>query len=207
LDNFTVFPLWATPIYVSSLECKDEIKASLKELKYERVLPNNGWWSEEKKVLNIPQFYELKHKILHHITKYINECIEIDANNIEFYFSTSWVMKHKMGDSAQEHIHVNSIFSGIYYFEVDDVSGMLGFKKNLSLLNLFTPTIDFDVKNWNLYNCKSWVINPTKDMLIIFPSHVTHYVTHSYSENLRYCLAFNVFVRGDISKEASELNL
>jgi hypothetical protein len=52
------------------LECKDEIKASLKELKYER--------DDAKEFFRMGEF--------------------------------AWVMKHKMGDSAQEHIHVNSIF-------------------------------------------------------------------------------------------------
>jgi len=207
LGNFNIFPLWATPIYVSSLECQEEVKTFLKELLYERISEDNGWWSKEKKVLNVPQFSELKDKILQHVNTYTNQCIEIDTSNIEFYFTNSWVMKHKMGDWSQEHIHVNSIFSGIYYFEVDDVSGMLGLKKHLSMLNLFTPTIDFDVKNSNLYNCKVWTIKPIKDMLIIFPSHVRHHVTHSHSENLRYSLAFNIFVRGNISKEISELNL
>ena len=158
------------------------------------------------RVLNLPAFSRLKNIILDHVIRYSNQCLEIH-NTIEFYLTTSWVMKHKMGDWSQAHMHVNSIFSGIYYFEVDDNSGLLGFERHSSMLNLFTPTIELDVNKWNVYNSRVWQIKPENDMLVLFPSHVRHYVTPSLSENLRYCLAFNIFVRGNISKEISELNL
>ena len=206
MDNFNVLPLWATPIYTSSVNVDSSIKDKLKNLHYVRMAENNAHYTENKTVLNLSEFSSLKSSLMEHVVNYASNIIEV-ADNVEWYFTTSWVVRHQKQDWAQSHLHCNSIISGVYYIEVDDDSGSFVFDKDSSLLNLFTPTVDVDVKKWNVFNSRNWAIKPKNDMVIMFPSQIKHFVTPSNSDNLRYCLSFNLFVRGTIAKEISELHL
>ena len=52
--------------------------------------------------------------------------------------------------------------------------------------------------SFNLYNCKSWGHRPKTNDICLFPSVVMHSVDPNESDEERWCLSFNVFVRGDI---------
>jgi hypothetical protein len=54
------------------------------------------------------------------------------------------------------------------------------------------------VDSFNLYNCKSWSYTPKTNDICLFPSTVMHSADPNESDEERWCLAFNVFVRGDI---------
>src|SRR5690606_2821148 len=62
----------------------------------------------------------------------------------------------------------------------------------------FPPALDLDMDAFNIYNCKSWGYTPKTNDVCLFPSVVTHSVDPNESSEDRWCLAFNVFVRGDI---------
>jgi hypothetical protein len=37
-------------------------------------------------------------------------------------------------------------------------------------------------------------------LLILFPSHLTHHTTKTFSDNYRYSLAFNMFCKGTLNQ-------
>lgn len=206
VNSYDVLPLWATPVYSSTLKIDDDVKSFMKNLSYERVQANNGYYSINKRVLDIDRMTSLRTEILEHVNVYARD-VACVSKNIEFYITNSWVMKHEASDWSQSHCHTNSIFSGVYYFDIPENSGAFFFEKDGSGFNLFPSTIDLPVSSWNSFNSKAWQITPRNDLIIMFPSQLKHSVTRNDSQHERYCLAFNVFVKGHIKVDLAELTL
>ena len=205
-NNYEILPLWATPVYTSTLEVDDNTKSFMKNLSYERVAAGNGYYSINKQVLNIDSMISFRETILKHVNLYARD-VACVSKDIEFYVTNSWVMKHEPSDWSQTHCHTNSIFSGVYYFDIPENSGVFFFEKDGSCFNLFSTTIDLPVSTWNAFNSKAWQITPRNNMIIMFPSQLKHSVTRNDSQQERYCLAFNVFVKGEIKADLAELKL
>jgi len=103
---------------------------------------------------------------------------------------------HTRGQAAGQHIHGNSLISGVLYLHVNATSGDLVFHRDIHSLIPFPPTFDFDVTTFNIYNCKSWSYQPNVNDICLFPSTVMHSADANESDDERWCLAFNVFARG-----------
>jgi uncharacterized protein (TIGR02466 family) len=118
--------------------------------------------------------------------------------SIEFYVTNSWINVHRRGQAAGPHVHNNSLISGVLYLQVSETTGDLVFQRDLLSLVPFPPSLDLDMDRFNLYNCKSWSYRPKTNDICLFPSVVMHASEPNASDQERWCLAFNVFVRGNI---------
>ncbi len=72
------------------------------------------------------------------------------------------------------------------------------FQRDIHSLVPFPPALDLDMDFFNVYNCKSWAHKPKVNDICLFPSVVMHAADPNESDEERWCLAFNVFVRGNI---------
>jgi uncharacterized protein (TIGR02466 family) len=116
---------------------------------------------------------------------------------VEFYITDSWINIHRRGHTAGPHVHHNSLISGVLYLQVPENSGDLVFHRDVVSLLPFPPALDLDVNAFNIYNCKSWGLQPKANDICLFPSVVMHSVDPSESDEERWSLAFNVYVRGE----------
>ena len=91
---------------------------------------------------------------------------------------------------------MNSIFSGIYYLDVTEHSGDLVIEKGQHYTNCFMPTLSPDVDFFNQYTQQNWRLKPENGMLVVFPSQIIHNVEKNLTDNERYAVAFDVFIRG-----------
>ena len=173
-------------------------------LEFKRISANNGDISVSNNVLDILDFDDLKTQIQNHVDEYCREYLNI-ADNIHFKFLNSWAMRHRKGDFSDPHLHTNSILSGILYINVDEKSGNLIFQKDANYCNLFPPAVDLPVKSRNIFNSKTWTFTPENNQLFLFPSNLTHKVDVCMSDNIRYCLSFNLFPAGTLGLEHAEL--
>ena len=95
-------------------------------------------------------------------------------------------------------MHHNSLISGVLYLQVTETTGDLVFHRDVLSLIPFPPALDLDMDSFNLYNCKSWSYKPkTNDIVCSRPWSCTLRTRTSLTRK-DACLAFNVFVRGDI---------
>jgi uncharacterized protein (TIGR02466 family) len=131
------------------------------------------------------------------VNSYARDVLAV-SNAIEFYITNSWVNIHRRGHSAGPHVHHNSLISGVLYLKVTETSGDLVFHRDELCLVPFPPALDLDVDAFNIYNCKSWGYKPKTNDICLFPSVVKHSADPNQSDEERWCLAFNVFVKGDI---------
>ena len=101
--------------------------------------------SRDRDIFSNKELRSLKHKIsdkckiLCLSTLKVSQYIYIDV-------CRAWGIKHMPGDWAQNHCHMNSVFSGIYYLDVDEHSGDLVIEKGQHATNCFIPTLTPDVR-------------------------------------------------------------
>jgi uncharacterized protein (TIGR02466 family) len=191
-----VMPLFSQPIYISKIELSDNIIDHVKKLEYYEMSSSSGWLSEDTMVLDHPVMSNLKSILIDNVNNYAHNVLQIQ-DDIEFYITNSWVTLHQENDYSPPHHHDNSLFSGTVYINIpdDDESVFEFFAPPVSnIFGFLTPKF----KEWNLLNSRNWFIKPETGTTIIFPSNLVHGTSAMTSSvNNRYCLAYNVFARGD----------
>lgn len=200
-----IIPLFSKPIYYSFIEpiTKEELDF-IKKMEYCYMNTTNlSEWTKSKKVLNFNSLNRLKQEIDNHIRIYTKDILSV-SNNQEFYITHSWIVKQQKDAFAMNHSHVNSLISGVMYLEVFDGNGSIRFNEQQSL---FPSTIEIEYDNHSELNSKNWYIPAENNKIILFPSTVWHDITPNKSDNVRYSLAFNCFVRGKFGKDEYELHL
>jgi uncharacterized protein (TIGR02466 family) len=135
--------------------------------------------------------------VMREVESYTREVLRVNRS-IEFYVTDSWINIYRRGELAGPHTHNNSLISGVLYLKVDEKSGDLVFQRDLLSLVPFPPALDLDMDFFNIYNCKSWAHKPKTNDICLFPSVVMHSADPNESDEERWSLAFNVFVRGNI---------
>ncbi len=194
-----IFPLFSTPLYVKNVG--DFERPDLRALEYTNTDPNGGFFhflsSTDKDVLDRPEFADVRRIVMHEVNFYARE-IFVVSKKIEFYITNSWINVYRRGDQAGAHMHHNSLISGVLYLQATETGGDIVFHREVQTLVPFPPSLDLDMDSFNIYNCKSWGYKPKTNDICLFPSVVSHSVEPNDSDEERWSLAFNVFVRGDI---------
>jgi uncharacterized protein (TIGR02466 family) len=192
-----IFALFSTPLYVNNVG--DFPRPDFGSLELTSAAETGGVYnfltSVDKNVLHRPEFKAVHDVVMREVDVYAHGICGV-SRNVEFYVTNSWINVHRRGQSAGQHIHGNSLISGVLYLKVNDASGDLVFHRDVTSLIPFPPALDFDVDQFNIYNCKSWSYRPKVNDICIFPSSVMHSADPNESDEERWCLAFNVFARG-----------
>lgn len=202
MDERKVFPLFSTPVYINNVGELD--KPDVEALEYSSTVPAaagqyNFLSSVDKNVLDRPGFEHVRGVIMRELEFYSREVLVVNRG-IELYITNSWVNRHGRGHSAGAHMHHNSLISGVLYLKAAENCGDIVFHRDTLSLVPFPPALDLDVDHFNLYNCKSWGYPPKTNDICLFPSVVSHSVDPNQSNEERWCLAFNVFVRGHFGR-------
>tara|TARA_B100000927_G_C16321168_1_gene411432 strand:- start:78 stop:704 length:627 start_codon:yes stop_codon:yes gene_type:complete len=188
--------LFPTPIFQSQIPLEDLWLENIKNLMYDRTVGDNGYISRDRDIFKHPDLHNLKDKIEEQIKFFAYEYLKVQRY-VDIEVCRSWGVKHLHTDWAQKHCHSNSVFSGIYYLDVDEYSGDLLIDKGQHATNCFIPTLTPDVTHYNRYTQQNWRLKPENGMLVAFPSQIIHSVEPNRSPKLeRYAIAFDVFIRG-----------
>ena len=201
MDNTRLASLFPTPLYSSEIVITDSIKDKVKTLQFGRIPGGSANMSDNRYILNEPEFADLKKTIDKHVQEFGHN-IYSPADGVEFVLKNSWIMEHPPGDYNFLHFHVNSIISGVVCISVTPNSGDLIFQKNVD--NLQLGMIDLGVKHYNEFNSKVFRVTPVEGQLLIFPSNLFHRAETNCSGETRYCLPFNYFIKGTLQKGGPE---
>lgn len=199
-DRFEMMPLFSKPVFVNKVIISDYIQKYVKNLDFYKMSNTSGKLTNNTYVLDDETLASLKEEIESNIKNYMHEVLEVD-DSIVFYITNSWVTLHEHSDYAQPHTHTNSLISGTLYINIpkdDDSLFQFHSPDSHKLFGMFQPK----VKNFNSWNSQVCSVKPETGTLILFPSDLSHGTTKMTSEtDNRYCLAFNVFLKGDISNQ------
>lgn len=193
--DYKKFNLYPTPVYKSRIEVQKKWLDLCDNIDYERMKTGNGDISKNRNILNE---MDLKNDIETHLNVYLRDWLKIHSN-INFYLTSSWLVRHKKGDWSGMHHHTNSLVSGVYYLKTRKDSGDIKFHKHFNK-NLFNESLKFEYTEDNLVNTEVVYFRVKPGDILIFPSHLNHSVTENLNNDYRYSLAFNTFCKGTLGK-------
>ena len=184
--------MFAVPLTVSIYEKNiDKELSFIKSLKFQDNTQGLTRISKDFFILNQGELSELKKFIEFQIKLYVKNIYNSDD---EVIITQSWVNKAKKGDFHQNHTHSNSLISGVFYPFLDETLPPIMFKK-------FTREISLNIKEKNKFNSDIYKLQLKSKSLVLFPSNITHGVPINKSNNLRYSLAFNTWIKGTIGNK------
>ena len=193
--------LFPTVIYIENLKNLFSFNFDL-WVKHIKNLPQ-GDTSKEGHVTNSGQI--LNDDIFKSLKKYIinigeNYCKEIGHKIESLQISNSWANFNPNDTFIHEHNHSNSYLSGV--FHLTDSSDIVFINPHKSLWHFIAEN------NGDKNNYRSWDTYPftsKKGQLILFPSHLKHFVDSSYNDRLS--IAFNLIPKGDFGPPTAYINL
>ena len=188
-----VFP---TPVQIYKYENSIE-----KELKYIEGVE----WKQQVSNYNFKSkdTYLSEHEELKDIVSFFKECIDDYCNTIvnseqRLVITQLWANRNPKGSKHHEHVHPNSIISGVFYLRQDPKLPPIQFSKSNQ------HAMKLDPRKYNTYNAETFLLPCTTGELILFPSSLRHSVPVNMGEEERISLSFNTF---SIDVLGSEENL
>ncbi len=153
-----------------------------------------------KQILELEELSNLKQNFLEVLLHYSFDILKIKNT---FLITDSWATRNPPGTFHAEHVHDNSIFSGIFYVDVE------GGELELIVDPLYSKNFKFtyEIESYNILNSKSWKLGLKPNMLVIFPSWVSHRVTINDSKTDRRIIGFNTFTLGAFGSDLTVDNL
>ena len=193
-----IIPLFSSPVYCAVGDNLPYVIDDVENLEYQQKEQWRGSQSVNQNVIaDLPEIMDF---IEPHVKEYIYGTMGIDEKYI-IDIQCSWINCHDHLESAHEHAHRNSMFSGIVYLKTNPKCGGLVFT------NHKYHTLDPDRVSFNVYNSPRWTLQPVDGMVVIFPSDLVHSVQPNQDTNRRYSLAFNLMIRGEYGQATSHLTL
>jgi uncharacterized protein (TIGR02466 family) len=198
-NNITVaiFPeavLYATTINVDSNQILNFCKNSLFDFTESSKNKHSNCYVSNN--LNIfSELIDLKNVIEKNVQYYLFEILKY---KMDYKFLNSWITKTIPQGFSQEHVHCNTLLSGVYY-----PIGNEGFK--ISFLKKEQYFWDIETTEDNMFNIKSFYVDITDNTLLLFPSSLKHRIEKNNSNIDRYSIAFNINPKGEIGKGDSKI--
>ena len=188
-----VFP---TPVQIYKHE--DSIEKELKyieSIEWKHQVANGNFKTKDS--------YLTKHEQLKNIVSFFKECVDDYCSTIinseqRLVITQLWGNRNPKGSKHHEHVHPNSIISGVFYLRQDPKLPPIQFSKS------HQHAMKLDPKKYNTYNAETFLLPCTSGELLLFPSSLRHSVPVNMGEEERISLSFNTF---SIDALGSEENL
>jgi uncharacterized protein (TIGR02466 family) len=145
--------------------------------------------------------YLAKHKILKNfvdfcdasINKYFQNIYQ-PKNDVKLRITQMWANSSIKGQWHHVHAHPNSFLSAVFYMQCNDSDEIQFYKQGYNQLLVKT-------ENFNEFNASDWFFPIAEDMLVIFPSSLTHSVPIVSGEKTRLSISMNTFPLGVLGQD------
>jgi len=175
-----------------------------KEIKYVDNLPyieqkqNANFKSVDTYLLEIEELKNLKNFFYESLNKYTKNINQSDQRLI---VTQCWANKNPPGSKHHEHVHPNSILSGVFYLRQDKTLPPIQFAKSNQ------HGIKLDPKKYNNLNSETFLLPCVDGELLLFPSNLKHSVLINRGKEERISLSFNTFSVDTLGSENSLTHL
>ena len=195
-ELISVFPT-AVQIYKYENSIDKELNY-IENLPYKEQVGNANFKSKDS--------YLTKHEQLKDLKIFFKECIDDYCNVISnsdqrLVITQLWANKNPPGAKHHEHIHPNSIVSGVFYLRQDKSLPPIQFSKSNQ------HSLKLDPKKYNTFNAEIFLLPCTAGELILFPSDLRHSVPINVGKEERISLSFNTFSIDVLGNEDSLTHL
>ena len=191
-----IFP---KPVLITPYE-----KPISKELEFIRTLEwisqkaNGNFKSKDSYILKNEQLKDIKNFIVETVDKY---CEKILNTKQRLVITQSWFNKNPTGSKHHEHVHPNSIISGVMYFQIDQTLPPIQFSKSNQ------DGVKLDPIKYNVLNSYTFLLPCKPGELLLFPSNLRHSVPINTGMPDRISLSFNTFSIDVLGSEDSLTHL
>ena len=192
--------LFASPVFMSEIldtELLDNTVSSILELRdCNEGIETYGSWVTRDDLQDLPKFKELTSVLMEEAARALDILtIKRDSH----YISCMWANIAPVGTAHMEHIHANSMYSGVVYLQSPEGSQPTIFADPRPGAQMLQP--DYENPNPNILGAR-WSTAGERGGICIFPSWLPHSVqpvpaTDSNIE--RITLSFNIMVKTDIN--------
>ena len=191
-----IFP---TPLLITKYEGSlvDELK-HINTLEWIEQKANGNFKSKDTYLLDYEQFKNIKNFIYESLNKFTKKVLMSDQRLV---VTQCWLNKNPKGSKHHEHVHPNSIISGVFYFKQDPKLPPISFSKSIQ------HAMKLDPKKYNNLNSETFLLPCTDGELILFPSNLKHSVPVNMSEEPRISMSFNTFSVDTLGSEDSLTHL
>ena len=161
-----------------------------KELKYVDHLPykeqkaNANFKSQDTYLMEIEELKSIKDFFYESLNKYTKNISQSDQRLI---VTQCWANKNPPGSKHHEHVHPNSILSGVFYLKQDKTLPPIQFAKAIQ------GAMKLDPKKYNNLNSETFLLPCVAGELLLFPSNLKHSVPTNMGKEARISLSFNTF--------------
>ena len=193
-----IFPI---PVFITKYEhsIEDEFKF-IEKLRYIEQKENGNFKSDDT--------YLLKHKELALIKNFIYESLNKYTQQIwmtkqKLVVTQCWTNRNPPHSKHHEHVHPNSIVSGVFYFKQSKTLPPIQFSKATQ------DGVKLNPEKYNQFNAETFLLPMVDGELVLFPSSLRHSVPLNHGNDTRYSMSFNTFCIEELgSKETlTHLNI
>ena len=127
----------------------------------------------------------------------LNTAVEEVKNKIEYRHNlrlhSYWYNINYEDSFNTPHFHLdasrmNIVVSGVFYIETPKDCGKIVFKRNDQLISLM---YEERANRYNEYNSSVWTVNPVKNLCVLFPANLEHFVKPNLNKKKRISISFN----------------
>ena len=145
--------------------------------------------SEDTFVLDRPELSNIRAFIEAKLHEFVTK---IYASTDKLVITQSWLNKSKKGESHHEHVHPNSMISGVWYPQIHESLPPIQFRSR------HQRDVSLQTEKYNTFNSATFMLPMKRGELILFPSNLTHSVPVNNSEEERISLSFNSWPKGNM---------
>jgi uncharacterized protein (TIGR02466 family) len=191
--------LFPTPLLIVPYEESiDKELAYLKTISYREQQQNGNYRSDDS--------YLLRKEELKNIKNFLGEAVDKFTKNVlqskqRLVITQCWANRNPKGSKHHEHVHPNSIISGVMYFQINEKLPPIQFSKaNQDGMKL-------EPIKYNYVNSESFMLPCKPGELILFPSSLKHSVPINQGDEDRISVSFNTFCIDVIGSEQALTHL
>ena len=161
---------------------------------------------KENKNFRSKDSYLFKHEPLKKIENFCDESVtkyteKISNSKQRLVITQCWTNRNPPGAKHHEHVHPNSIVSGVFFFRIGGKLPPIQFAKSIQ------GAMKLDPIKYNNVNAESFLLPCVPGELLLFPSNLKHSVPINHSEETRYSMSFNTFCIDILGSENSLTHL
>ena len=198
-EKYELLQIFPIPVLITKYEnsMENEFKF-IENLRYVEQKENGNFKTDDT--------YLLKHKELSKIKDFIYESLNKFTQNIyqtkqRLVVTQCWANRNPPNSKHHEHVHPNSIISGVFYFRQSKTLPPIQFSKSIQ------ESFKLNPEKYNSLNSETFLLPMVDGELVLFPSSLRHAVPINKGNDTRYSMSFNTFCIDELGSKDSLTHL
>ena len=191
-----IFPI---PVLITKYEhsIEDEFKF-IEKLRYIEQKENGNFKSDDTYLLKHNELALIKNFIYESLNKYTQQ---IWMTKQKLVVTQCWTNRNPPHSKHHEHVHPNSIVSGVFYFKQSKTLPPIQFSKATQ------DGVKLNPEKYNQLNSETFLLPMVDGELVLFPSSLRHSVPFNKGNETRYSMSFNTFCIDELGSRDSLTHL